>query len=75
MVIGAAAFGILGAMVGGRVKTKQASKLNSLLLFEYLSNDVSKQILLNLGDNQFQANTFLKKLKKIKPLSNQTIEL
>lgn len=75
MIIGAAAFGILGAMVGGRIKTKQTSKLNNLLFIEYFSNNESKQILINIQTYLSQAKLFVKKINKLKPIINQTVEL
>lgn len=75
MIIGAAAFGILGAMVGGRVKTKQATVINQLLLIDYISNGESKQILLNVSNDTFQATTFVSKINKMNPSTNQPIQL
>lgn len=75
MIIGAAAFGILGAMVGGRVKTKQTMVINSLLLIDYISDSESKQILLNVSNDVFQATSFVNKINKMNPRTNQTIQL
>ena len=75
MIVGAAAFGILGAMVGGRVKTKQTMVINSLLLIDYISDSESKQILLNVSNDVFQATSFVNKINKINPRTNQTIQL
>lgn len=35
MIVGAATFGILGAMVGGRIKTKEKKNINNFLLINY----------------------------------------
>ncbi|MDE6030339.1 MAG: hypothetical protein K2G32_01800 [Oscillospiraceae bacterium] len=75
MIIGAAAFGLLGAMVGGRVKTKEKTKLKFILLIEYISDSETKQILLNTGEDSSQAYTFANRFHKIKPQTNQTIQL
>ena len=75
MIIGAAAFGVLGAMVGGRVKTKQTTVINQLLLIDYISNGESKQILLNVSNDTFQATTFVSKINKMNPSTNQPIQL
>ena len=75
MIVGAAAFGILGAMVGGRVKTKQTMVINSLLLIDYISDSESKQILLNVSNDVFQATSFVNKINKMNPRTNQTIQL
>ena len=39
MIIGGAAFGILGAMVGGRVKTKEKIENHSILIIDYQPRD------------------------------------
>lgn len=75
MIIGAAAFGILGAMVGGRVKTKEKTKISTLLLVDYISDGENKQILIDVSDNFISANTFVNKFHKIKPQSNQPVQL
>lgn len=76
MIIGAAAFGLLGAMVGGRVKTKNQIKINSLLLIDYISDEENKQILINVSENTPQAADFVSKFHGLKPLvSNQPIQL
>ncbi|MCH5205689.1 MAG: hypothetical protein J1F09_01965 [Oscillospiraceae bacterium] len=75
MIIGAAAFGLLGAMVGGRVKTKDKVKINRLLLIDYISNEENKQILINVSDSGLQADAFANKFHNIKPQSNQPIQL
>lgn len=75
MIIGAAAFGILGAMVGGRVKTKEKTKISTLLLVDYISDGENKQILIDVSDNFISASTFLSKFNKVKPQLNQTVQL
>ncbi len=75
MIIGAAAFGLLGAMVGGRVKTKQQVNIKFLFLLEYVSEGEKKQVLLYVGKYPEQAESFVKKLNSIKPLTKSTIQL
>lgn len=75
MIIGAAAFGLLGAMVGGRVKTKDKVKINRLLLIDYISDGENKQILINVSESGLQADAFANKFHGIKPQSNQPIQL
>ena len=41
MIIGAAAFGLIGAMVGGRVKTKEKKTTNYFLLVDYEGKQVT----------------------------------
>lgn len=74
MIIGAAAFGILGAMVGGRVKTKEKVKISTLLLIDYTSEE-KKQILLNVTSSVNESSKLVKEFKVIKPTSNDPITL
>lgn len=74
MIIGAAAFGILGAMVGGRVKTKEKVKISTLLLIDYTSEE-KKQILLNVTSSVNESSKLVKEFKEIKPTSNDPITL
>ena len=75
MIIGAAAFGLLGAMVGGRVKTKEKKTRRFFLGIDYISNNESNQIIIDVGEWSVQANKFIKKLNEIKPLEDKTIQL
>ena len=72
MIFGAATFGILGAMVGGRVKTKEKKTINNFLLIKYDDKEfVMKTTYLP------SVNNFINEFFKIKPELNQpkTIEL
>lgn len=71
MIIGAAAFGLIGAMIGGRVKTTEKSLLKNLLIINYTSNS-EKQIILDCSQavSSVQA-TFLKRFHELKPESIQ----
>jgi len=65
MIIGAAAFGILGAMVGGRVKTKEKKVVTHFAVINYES-DGQKQIVIETKDF-FGAGQFVDYFKKLKP--------
>ncbi len=40
MIIGAAAFGVIGAMIGGRIQTKERKELKQILLIDYPGNQI-----------------------------------
>lgn len=69
MVIGAAAFGILGAMVGGRVKTKEQRTVHHFVVINYTS-DGQKQIIIKTNDF-FGAGQIVDYFKKLKPESSK----
>lgn len=75
MIIGAAAFGLIGAMVGGRVKTKDVKTTTHFLLINYES-DGQKQIVMKTND-ALGAMKISDYFKELKPDSNtpQTITL
>jgi len=50
MILGAAAFGLLGAMVGGRNKTKEKINIRNLLIINYTSNG-EKQIIIDISND------------------------
>lgn len=64
MIIGAATFGLLGAMVGGRVKTEEKKIFTHFVIINYHS-DEDKTIMLktNDGTGAGQLVDFFKKLK------------
>ena len=68
MILGAAAFGVLGAIVGGRVK------ITTLLIIDYESNG-PKQIVLNVSDNLKDSEQVVNLFHSMKPVSNAPIEL
>ena len=74
MIIGGAAFGVLGAMVGGRVKTKEKIENHSILIIDYQSGD-KKQIILDvtkaLKDSERVSNRF----KELKQVQTSTVQL
>lgn len=70
MIIGAATFGILGAMVGGRVKTKEKKTVNHFVLVQYSSESERKEILIKTNDF-WGAGKFVDYYKSLHPSSNQ----
>jgi len=71
MIIGAAAFGLIGAMIGGRVKTEEKTVLKSLLLIDYVSNG-EKQIVIDCSKAApSEQSAFLKRFYELKPECNQ----
>lgn len=74
MILGAAAFGALGAMVGGRVKTKEKVKITTLLVIDYESNG-PKQIVLNVSDNIKDSEQVVNHFHAIKPSLPKSVQL
>lgn len=74
MILGAAAFGALGAMVGGRVQTKEKIKVSTLLVIDYES-DGGKQIVLNVSDNLKDSEQVVKQFQNMKPVQNSPVQL
>ena len=67
MLLGAAAFGVVGAMIGGRVKTKEKTAIKNLLILDYVSGE-EKQIVLDCTiDSLSNQTAFLKHFQKLKP--------
>jgi len=67
MIIGAATFGLLGAMVGGRVKTKHKKIITHFVIINYQS-DEEKTIVLTTNDG-IGAGQLVDYFKKLKPQS------
>ena len=74
MIIGGAAFGILGAMVGGRIKTKEKVKNHNILVVDYQSGD-KKQIILDVTNALKDSERLLNRFKELKPVQNSTVQL
>lgn len=71
MLLGAAAFGIVGAMIGGRVKTKEQTVIKNLLVLDYVSGE-EKQIVLDCTkDAPANQSAFLKHFHDLKPEAAQ----
>ncbi len=75
MIIGAAAFGLIGAMIGGRVKTKEVKTTNHFVIINYTSNEQG-QITIKTNDS-LGAMKIADYFKELKPDANspQTITL
>lgn len=69
MIIGAAAFGVIGAMIGGRVKTKQVKTVNHFVIVNYQSGE-QKQIVLQTNDGA-SAQAISEYFRKLKPLPDK----
>jgi hypothetical protein len=67
MIIGAATFGLLGAMVGGRVKTKEKKLETHFVIINYHS-DEDKTIVLQTND-KIGAGQLVDYFQKLKPQS------
>lgn len=68
MIIGAAAFGVLGAMIGGRVKTKEKKIINYFLLIDF----EGKQVVIR-STLPADAEKMIKLFEYLKPSPNSTI--
>lgn len=74
MIIGTAAFGLVGALIGGRVKTKEKVVLKNILLIDYTSV-TDKQIVLDCSSSaSSEQQKFLKRFQELKPESNRVAE-
>ncbi len=75
MILGAAAFGIIGAMIGGRVKTKETTAIKKILILDYTS-DGEKQIILDCTkDAPSNQTAFLKHFQELKPEASRSSEV
>lgn len=68
MVIGAATFGVVGAMVGGRVKEKNKRVVTHFLLICYESGE-SKTIVIETTKDWYNAAKLVDLFRKLKPAS------
>lgn len=68
MIIGAAAFGILGALVGGRVKTKQVKTTTHFIIINYTSG----QIVLESNDGVSSVK-IAEYYRQLNPLPDKTV--
>lgn len=66
MVIGAATFGVIGAMVGGRVKTKEKRTVNHFLIINYQSSEL-KTIIIDVTKDWYNAAGLVDYFRKLKP--------
>lgn len=75
MIIGAVAFGLIGAMIGGRVKTKDVKTTTHFVVINYNSNG-EKQIVMKTNDalGAMKISDYFKELKP-EPNTPQTFTL
>lgn len=74
MILGAATFGILGAMIGGKVKTKEKINISQLLIIDYIS-DGKKQIVLNISQDLKGSQNVVEHFNRLKPSSPEPVQL
>lgn len=76
MILGAAAFGLLGAMVGGRNKTKEKINIRNLLIINYTSNG-EKQIIIDISNDLKDSSKIVNRFHEMKPETalQETIQL
>lgn len=73
---GAVLFGPLGAMIGGRAKTKELRTVSTCLLFTYEKNNSIDYIAFNATNNLLNSNKLMNEFKKINSTKeNKRIEL
>lgn len=68
MIIGAATFGLLGALVGGRTKTKNKKSINHFILINYYSDEPKTIVTTTNDTNNVKIVDFFRKLKPQQPL-------
>jgi hypothetical protein len=71
MIIGAVAFGVIGAMIGGRVKTKEKRTVNHFLLISYLSDEL-KTIVIDVTKDWYNAAQLVDYFRKLNPTYAKT---
>lgn len=74
LIVGDAALGALGAMVGGRVHTKEKVTNHTILVITYISGE-QKQIILDVTAAQKESEQVLNYFKKLKPIHTGPIQL
>lgn len=74
MIIGGAAFGLLGAMVGGRTKTKEKSVNHTIFVIDYQSGG-KKQIVLDVTSAVKDSERVIQRFQELKPVQNTTVQL
>lgn len=66
MIIGAVTFGVIGAMIGGRVKTKEKRVVNHFLLISYQSDEL-KTIVIDATKDWYNAAALVDYFRKLNP--------
>lgn len=66
MVIGAVTFGVIGAMIGGRVKTKEKRVVNHFLIVNYQTDEL-KTIVIDVTKDWHNAAQLVDYFRKLNP--------
>lgn len=66
MVIGAVTFGVIGAMIGGRVKTKEKRVVNHFLIVNYQTDEL-KTIIIDVTKDWHNAAQLVDYFRKLNP--------
>ena len=66
MVIGAVTFGVIGAMIGGRVKTKEKRVVNHFLIINYQTDEL-KTIVIDVTKDWYNAAQLVDYFRKLNP--------
>lgn len=66
MIIGAVTFGVIGAMIGGRVKTKEKRTVNHFLIINYQSDEL-KTIVIDATKDWYNAAALVDYFRKLNP--------
>lgn len=74
-IAGAMLFGSLGAIIGGRVKTKKVKTTTSYLIITYKSENELKYIGFDIQNNPPSADKLVKEFQKTNSASGAKIEL
>ena len=74
-IAGAMLFGSLGAIIGGRVKTKKVKTTTNYLIITYKSENELKYIGFDIQNNPSSADTLVKEFQKSNSASGVKIEL
>lgn len=72
---GAALFGTVGAMIGGRAKKKEIRTTTWYLIFTYIKDDSVENIAFETNGNLPKASLFVNKFKEVKPKTAQSFDL
>lgn len=62
MIIGNATFGLLGAMIGGRVKTKEKKQITDFIMINYTSDEPKTIVLITRDPNKLKFVEFFNTL-------------
>ena len=66
MFLGAAGFGVIGAMVGGRVKTKKKRNVSHFMIINYQSDEL-KSIVVDMTKDWYKGAQLIDYFRELKP--------